>query len=102
MTTPTAKRRRPASRKRWLLAGATALFVLLLPLGCAMIGPQFEPAIDTPEMRTHALASRFVSCPEGRLHYVVSGRPLPPTARVLFVHGSPGTLAGQAQPNRLL
>ncbi|MEO8195946.1 MAG: alpha/beta hydrolase [Thermoanaerobaculia bacterium] len=56
-----------------------------------MFGPQFEPAIDTPEMRAEELSSRFVPSPEGRLHYVVAGRSLPAAARALFVHGSPGT-----------
>lgn len=68
--------------------------MLLLPLGCSMFGPQFEPAIDTPEMRSSELASRFAAGPEGRVHYVVAGRPLPAAARVLFVHGSPGTWDG--------
>lgn len=56
-----------------------------------MLGPGFEPAIDTPEMQASALRSHFVETPEGRMHFVVAGRPLPAPARVLFVHGSPGT-----------
>lgn len=85
---------RNPSRRRWLLLGAAVFAVGVLPLGCSMFGPQFEPAIDTPEMRAHELASRFVSSAAGRLHYVDAGRALPAPARVLFVHGSPGTWDG--------
>lgn len=63
----------------------------MLPLGCSMFGPQFEPAIDTQEMRASALTSNFVARAEGRLHYVAAGQPAPAQARLLFVHGSPGT-----------
>lgn len=68
--------------------------MLLLPLGCTLFGPQFEPEIDTPEMRADQLTSRFVAAPQGRMHVVVAGRPSPAEARVLFVHGSPGTWDG--------
>lgn len=55
-----------------------------------MLGPQFEPAVDTPEMQSSGLRSRFVETPEGSVHFVVVERALS-AARVLFVHGSPGT-----------
>ncbi|MEO7794018.1 MAG: alpha/beta hydrolase [Thermoanaerobaculia bacterium] len=86
---------RPAtSRRRWWFATAAAFLLFLLPLGCSMLGPQFEPAIDTPEMQANALASHFLDSPAGRVHFVVAGRPLPADPRVLFVHGSPGTWDG--------
>ncbi len=78
-------------RKRRLLFGGGALLVLLLPFGCSMLGPAFEPAIDTPEMEASGLRSRFVESASRRLHFVVAGRPQPEAAQVLFVHGSPGT-----------
>lgn len=84
----------PKRRRRWIIAAGCALFVLLLPLGCSFIGPGFAPVIDTPEMRAEALSSHFVETPEGRMHYVAAGLPLPVSARVLFVHGSPGTWEG--------
>lgn len=83
---------RPRRRWRWILAGG--LLLCLAPLGCALFGPQFEPAIDTPEMRRAALASHFVDSSAGRLHYVAAGLAAPASARVLFVHGSPGTWDG--------
>lgn len=84
----------PARRRRWYIAGAAALLLLCLPVGCALLGPGFEPEIDTPEMQASELRSHIVATPEGRMHFVVAGRPLPSPARVLFVHGSPGTWDG--------
>ena len=81
----------PWRRRRWWILGAAVLVVVLLPVGCSMLGPGFEPAIDTPEMEANELKSHFVETAEGRLHFVVAGRALPAPARVLFVHGSPGT-----------
>jgi pimeloyl-ACP methyl ester carboxylesterase len=86
--------RPPRARKRWWIAAAGSLLLLLLPLGCTMFGPQFEPAIDTPEMRASALVSRFVDTGGERIHFVVAGQPPTAAARVLFVHGSPGTWDG--------
>ena len=83
-----------APRSRWRRVVAGTVVVFALPLGCSMFGPQFEPAIDTPEMRAHLLASAFVSTPLGRVHYVAAGQASPVEARVLFVHGSPGTWDG--------
>ena len=79
------------TRKRWLWLCSAGLLVLFLPLGCSMFGPAFEPAIDTPEMRARQLQSMFAETPEGRVHYVVAGQPRSAGARILFVHGSPGT-----------
>jgi len=87
-------RPRPSRRRRWYIPGAAAVLVLLLALGCSMLGPGFEPAIDTLEMRANALRSQFVETPAGRIHFVTAGRALPAPARVLFVHGSPGTWDG--------
>jgi pimeloyl-ACP methyl ester carboxylesterase len=84
------RRLRIRRRPRWI-AVASGVVLLLLPVGCSMFGPRFDPAIDTPEMRECALESRFADSPRGRWHYVAAGRPAPATARVLFVHGSPGT-----------
>lgn len=81
-----------SSRRRWRwFLGAGVLVLLLLPFGCSMLGPAFEPAIDTPEMRARELSSRFVESGSGRVHFVVAGRREPNAPRVLFVHGSPGT-----------
>jgi pimeloyl-ACP methyl ester carboxylesterase len=80
-----------SARARWLLAAAGALLILALPLGCSMLGPGFEPEVDTPEMQAAGLHSRFVETAWGGMHFVVAGRPQPAAARVLFVHGSPGT-----------
>jgi pimeloyl-ACP methyl ester carboxylesterase len=84
----------PRTRRGWWIAAAGSLLILLLPLGCTMFAPQFEPAIDTPEMRANALASRFAEGAGGRIHFVVAGQPPTAPARVLFVHGSPGTWDG--------
>jgi pimeloyl-ACP methyl ester carboxylesterase len=76
-------------RRRWrLLLGLALALVLLLPFGCSMLS-EFHPAIDTTEMRAGGLASRFVDFDGMRVHYVAAGVDGP--ARVLFVHGSPGT-----------
>ncbi|MEO8276818.1 MAG: alpha/beta hydrolase [Thermoanaerobaculia bacterium] len=81
-------------RRGWWILGSLALVVLALPLGCSMFGPQFAPQIDTPQMRDHDLHSEFADTPFGRMHVVVAGLPAPAAARVLFVHGSPGTWDG--------
>ncbi len=87
-------RTKPSRRRRWYIAGAGALLVLVLPVGCSLLGPGFEPAIDTPAMQAGGLESHFVETPGGRVHFVAAGRPLPAPARVLFIHGSPGTWDG--------
>lgn len=94
MATPADLSRKRSFRKRWLALAVVAFVALLLPLGCAMFGPQFEPAIDTPEMRADQLVSHFVATAGGRMHVVVAGLAPPAAARVLFVHGSPGTWDG--------
>ncbi len=82
---------RSSRRRWWRLLGGGALVLLLLPVGCSVLGPAFEPAIDTAQMRASELGSRFVDSGSGRLHFVVAGRPEPDAVPVLFVHGSPGT-----------
>lgn len=94
MATANPTPRKRTRRRRWVALGAAGIVVLLLPLGCAMFGPQFEPAIDTPAMRAEHLVSHFVATPGGRLHCVDAGLDSPAPARVLFVHGSPGTWDG--------
>lgn len=89
-----APTQRSGLRKRWRRLAVAAAVVFALPVGCSMLGPGFEPAIDTPEMRAHRLSSAFVASPQGRMHYVAAGQAAPPAARVLFVHGSPGTWDG--------
>jgi pimeloyl-ACP methyl ester carboxylesterase len=80
-----------SSRRRWTIAAAGCGLVLLaLVCGCSML-TAFKPSIDTPEMRSDGLESRFVESPEGRLHVVLAGLREPSSPRVLFVHGSPGT-----------
>lgn len=64
--------------------------VLAAVAACAALRP-FPPVLDSPEMRAHGLASRFVPTAEGRMHLVESGPRDPASPRVLFVHGSPGT-----------
>jgi pimeloyl-ACP methyl ester carboxylesterase len=85
----TAARWRPGRRKRWLLLGTIVAVLCLVPAGCSML-PSFEPAIATPAMAAAELASRFFDTPEGSLHVVVASANSAP-ARVLFIHGSPGT-----------
>jgi len=83
---------KPRHRWRWLLV-ALLLPAVALPIGCSMLS-EFKPAVDTPEMRAAGLDSHFLETPFGRMHFVSAGRSepaAPPPARVLFVHGSPGT-----------
>ncbi len=78
--------------RRWGWIAAAALAgILALAAGCAIFGPSFAPAVDTPAMRAAALVSRFVAGPDGPVHVVTAGRAEPGAPRVLFVHGSPGT-----------
>jgi pimeloyl-ACP methyl ester carboxylesterase len=51
---------------------------------------EFQPAVDTPGMRADRIESRFVETERGRVHVATAGLAAP-AARVLFVHGSPGT-----------
>ncbi|MGE0640608.1 MAG: alpha/beta fold hydrolase [Thermoanaerobaculia bacterium] len=76
-------------RWRWILLALAGVVVLGAAVGCSMLS-EFQPAIDTPEMRSSGLTSGFVETASGRIHVVRSGL-APGASRVLFVHGSPGT-----------
>lgn len=90
-------------RRRLRLAVGTAVALvgaLALATGCALLAPDFQPTVDTPEMRADGLVSGFVDRPAdagARVHVVAGGRHAPGVSRgsdrprVLMIHGSPGT-----------
>lgn len=77
-------------RRTKIAIGVGGLIVVAGVGACATLEP-FPPAVDTPEMRAHGVASRFFATPVGRIHVAEAGERAAGAPRVLFVHGSPGT-----------
>lgn len=82
-------------RNRWLRFGLIAGTALAAggAVACSLLAPDFSPAVATDAMRAEGIESRHCAWPLPggdleELHYVVAGDG---PARVLFVHGSPGT-----------
>ena len=82
-------------RPRWIRVGLLAGAFLLIAggLACSLLVPDFSPAIATDSMRREGIESRRIEWSAGAgppvsLHFVTAGTG---SARILFVHGSPGT-----------